>query len=311
MSEQIDPNNTSPYNYPLPDGRLNAGPTLWICILFVTLYSISTITHLGQSLFTRRWFLIPTIVLGGCGELVGWGGRLWSSKNPPLDTPFLMQISTTIISPTFLSAANFIILGRIVTIVGPQFSRLSPRNYARIFLTADVVALVIQAIGGGMASSADTPSGSENGGNVMLAGIIIQLIAITFFAGLAADFVINLSRQKPVRRVEAVPTGAELPMRSVGSSDEEVGMSKEMQGRQTGDGGMTRNSALMLSALMFSTLLLFIRSIYRTVELSDGWNGRIISTEVYFNVLDGGMVTLSMFTLNFFHPSWLIYPKRS
>lgn len=27
----------------------------------------------------------------------------------------------------------------------------------------------------------------------------------------------------------------------------------------------------------------FLRSIYRTIELSDGWNGRIISTQVYFS----------------------------
>jgi hypothetical protein len=26
-----------------------------------------------------------------------------------------------------------------------------------------------------------------------------------------------------------------------------------------------------------------LRSIYRTIELSDGWNGRIIHTQVYFS----------------------------
>lgn len=40
-----------------------------------------------------------------------------------------------------------------------------------IFVCADVVALVIQAAGGGIASGSD----SNLGGNIMLAGIIIQL----------------------------------------------------------------------------------------------------------------------------------------
>jgi hypothetical protein len=44
------------------------------------------------------------------------------------------------------------------------------------------------------------------------------------------------------------------------------------------------------------------RSVYRTIELQDGWTGRIIHTELYFNVLDGGMVTLAVFTMNFIHP---------
>jgi NADH:ubiquinone oxidoreductase subunit 4 (subunit M) len=38
-----------------------------------------------------------------------------------------------------------------------------------------VTALIIQAAGGAMASIADTHEGANQGGNVMLAGIIIQL----------------------------------------------------------------------------------------------------------------------------------------
>ncbi|KAF8919307.1 hypothetical protein CPB85DRAFT_1529784 [Mucidula mucida] len=58
----------------------------------------------------------------------------------------------------------------------------------------------------------------------------------------------------------------------------------------------------MLAALCFNILCLFIRANYRTIELSDGWNGRIINTEVYFNVLDSAIVVLAMYTLNFAHP---------
>lgn len=39
---------------------------------------------------------------------------------------------------------------------------------AIIFLTADILSLLIQAAGGGIASSANTLSGSNVGGNVML-----------------------------------------------------------------------------------------------------------------------------------------------
>jgi hypothetical protein len=40
---------------------------------------------------------------------------------------------------------------------------------------------------------------------------------------------------------------------------------------------------LALAGLAASTLLLFVRSVYRTAELSDGWNGRIIQTQSYFS----------------------------
>lgn len=64
-----------------------------------------------------------------------------------------------------------------------------------------------------------------------------------------------------------------------------------------------------------------IRSVYRTIELANGWAGPIISTERYFGTfctvlageyaysalllidwLDGGMVTIAICTLNFIHP---------
>ncbi|KAJ7430596.1 hypothetical protein FB451DRAFT_1495825 [Mycena latifolia] len=51
------------------------------------------------------------------------------------------------------------------------------------------------------------------------------------------------------------------------------------------------------------------RSIYRTIELATGWDGRIIHTEVEFNVMDGGMVVLAIFaTLNIAHPGLLLRP---
>ena len=38
----------------------------------------------------------------------------------------------------------------------------------------------------------------------------------------------------------------------------------------------------MLFALAVMVILLVIRSIYRTIELSDGWTGRVISTQWLF-----------------------------
>ncbi len=39
----------------------------------------------------------------------------------------------------------------------------------------------------------------------------------------------------------------------------------------------------MIVGLALDGIFILIRSIYRTIELSDGWTGRIISTQVYFS----------------------------
>jgi len=67
----------------------------------------------------------------------------------------------------------------------------------------------------------------------------------------------------------------------------------------------------MIYGLIFNTTCLFIRAVYRTIELSDGWKGRIISTQLYFNVLDGAMVTMAIYTLNFTHPGFLLRDSLS
>jgi hypothetical protein len=48
-------------------------------------------THLLEALLFRTWFMIPTLVLCGVGELLGWGGRYWGHVSPTNGDAFLMQ----------------------------------------------------------------------------------------------------------------------------------------------------------------------------------------------------------------------------
>ncbi|KAJ6597470.1 RTA1-domain-containing protein [Mycena vulgaris] len=249
-----------------------------IAILFVILYSISTIVHVGQATYYRTWWLVPTACLCGLGEVLGWSGRLWSSLSPRASIPFTIQISATIISPTPLLAVNFILLSKIVGRLGPSYLWLPPRWSSIIFLACDSIALTIQGVGGGMASSANDLKHANIGGNVMLGGIVFQLVTLVAYILLSADFLWRYTTYRAVRNISG-PRGT-----------------------------MDKRLKIMIYALVFSTTVLFIRSVYRTIELSTGWTGRIIHTEVYFNVLDGAMVVLAMYTINIVHPGLLLGP---
>lgn len=258
----------SPYNYV---------PTEWICITFVALYSISTAVHLGQALRYKLWYMIPTVTLAGGLEIFGWSARLWSSLSPELLTPFEMQLVGTVIAPTPLVAANFIILGKIINQLGPQYSRLTPNMYTIVFCSFDVICLVVQAVGGAFAADAVNKNEDPTfGGHVMLGGIAAQLFAILVYSGLAAEFLLRRKYNAPFRH-QAIKFGK-------------------------GQRSMSENMRRMISAMSFCTICIFIRSVYRTVELANGWNGPVISTESYFNWLDGGFVTLAIYTFNVAHP---------
>lgn len=267
----------SPYHYI---------PTEGVAITFIALYGLSTLIHTGQAVYYRMWWLLPTVCLCGLLEILGWSARLWSSFSPILSSPFEMQITCTIIGPTPLLAANFVILGIMIQRLGPQYSRLSPKWYTILFCSCDIVSLVVQAVGGGKAAVA---SGNDMnptpGGHIMLGGIVFQLLTITIYAIFAVEFYVRYTRNLPIRRSTDSPASTE--------SDERP---EFMSGKVN----------LMSVALLFSTTCLFIRAIYRTIELSNGWNGRIISTQVLFNVLDGAMITLALYTVNFAHPGLLL-----
>jgi len=261
-------------NIDVLDSQYNYIPTEYVCAIFVALYGLSTLIHLGQSFRYRMRWLLPTAVLAGVAEVLGWSARLWSSKNPPLSTPFTIQISCTIIAPTPLVAANFVILGMIIDRLGDHYSRLSTKWYIITFCSFDVVSLVVQAVGGGIASTANTHKGAVLGGHIMLGGIVFQLFSLIVYVICATEFFLRFFSDTPIRE------------------------SSKRQSREPVD----KRMKIMICGLIFSTVCLFIRAVYRTIELADGWNGRIISTQVYFNVLDGAMVTLAIYTLNFAHP---------
>ncbi|KAG1737999.1 RTA1 like protein-domain-containing protein [Suillus lakei] len=238
---------------------------------------ISTAIHMHQALKYKLWWMIPTATFAGVLEMFGWCSRLWSSRSPELMTPFEMQLVGTIIAPTPLVAVNFIIFGKVISRLGPQFSRLTPNMYTIVFCSFDVICLTMQAIGGAFAAQAVNQNKSPTfGGNIMLGGIAAQLFAIVVYVALAVEFLLRRKYNAPFR-YQVITFGK--GQRS---------MSKDMQ--------------RMISAMSFCTICIFIRSVYRTVELADGWSGSVIATEAYFNWLDGGFVIVAIYTLNVVHP---------
>ncbi|KAJ6477895.1 hypothetical protein C8R47DRAFT_644101 [Mycena vitilis] len=89
---------------------------------------LSNLLHLGQAFMYRAWYMLPTAFLCGILEIVDWLARLSSSNSPQGRLPYEIQMTATIIGP--LPAANFLTLGRIISLLGPQDSQLTPRIWA-------------------------------------------------------------------------------------------------------------------------------------------------------------------------------------
>lgn len=91
----------------------------------------------------------------------------------------------------------------------------------------------------------------------MLGGIVFQLVCIVVYSTLAAEFLWRYTKDMPFRRAPVSQHRSKTP----------------------------RRLKIMLLGMSIMTVLLFIRSIYRTAELADGWSGTIIRTEWPFGML--------------------------
>lgn len=187
----------------------------------------------------------------------------------------------------------YITLGYLIRFLGPQYCRFNPTLYSVTFVLGDLASLIVQAIGGGQASAAETLQGANDGAHVMVAGVLVQMVVMVAYCVLLAEFVVRYFLDKPVKpfRIWKTKPAMAVPRGVVSQAD-------------------AKKAKILIGAMVFSTLLIFIRSIYRTVELLDGWTGPIISNEALFCALDGLMVFLATAIFNIIHPMWYL-PRKT
>lgn len=100
------------------------------------------------------------------------------------------------IAPVFFTAAIYLTLARIIVHYGIHNSRLSPKTYSITFMTSDVIALILQSVGGGIADQASTKAGRNEGVNIMVAGLSFQVVSLLLFMSLAAEFFLKVKKER-------------------------------------------------------------------------------------------------------------------
>jgi hypothetical protein len=125
----------------------------------------------------------------------GYIGRLLLNKNPYSTAGFEMQICTLGLGPAFWSAGIYLTLKHEVTILGREYSLIRPEWYPYIFITCDLISLSLQGGGGGIAATAGHDLDMQSvGTNIMMAGIVWQVVTLTTFAVVSVHFFMRIRR---------------------------------------------------------------------------------------------------------------------
>jgi hypothetical protein len=106
------------------------------------------------------------------------------------------QFTCLTMAPVFYTAALYVTLSRIIVHFGARNSRLSPMVSTMTFVSADLIALILQSVGGGVANNASTLKDAQTGVNIMAAGLVFQVFSLTCFVSLCAEFFWNVKNDR-------------------------------------------------------------------------------------------------------------------
>lgn len=248
----------------------------------VAIFLIFCILHLILGIFYRQtWFLVCWVI-GLFLEVIGYIGRVLSSRDIMGLGPYIMQSTCITIAPTLMMAGIYYIVGQVTVIYGQQYSLLKATRYSKIFIFCDVVSFLTQSAGGGLAATA---SNGEMGRHLLLAGLAFQTVSMVFFQFLWFYLIINIFKAWRSDRVPPFnPEYLHIRERGV--------------------------LPYFIVSVSIAVMLIFVRSIYRLAELAEGWDSKLIIDERYFMVLEALMIVLATFCMTVLHPG-LAYGRNA
>ncbi|KAF3990792.1 hypothetical protein FT663_00661 [Candidozyma haemuli var. vulneris] len=280
---------------------LNMGANVFFCVVF----GLLMIFHFSVAGYFRYWYYFVVLGVGSGLDFGGYLARCISATDETLVDPFLVQIIVLTIAPAFIMAGIYYMLGRQLVYIGSGYSWLKPRWFSYIYISCDVISLVIQAIGGGMAATALTANkDTDDGTHIMVAGIAFQVATMSSFLIVGGNFVArSWFRASPEVKFSLgnlfalafhTPRGKELQKKLEPNYDPKYA---HVRSRKL--------FPFIFTAIFAGTVLIYIRCIYRLVELSEGWTGYTIRHEAFLFCLDALMVFLTCTIFVPFHPGFI------
>lgn len=161
------------------------------CIFFVVAYGLLLLAQAYLGWRLRSWGFVGCLAAGAILEFMGYVGRTVLSVNPWNFGAFVIQNLMLVLGPTVVAAAISVTFKHLVIWYGARWSLIRPKLYPWVFVGTDVVSLLIQMAGGGVAAMATgdaDPTMMDIGNNLMLAGVAFQLGNMIFCGGLILTY---------------------------------------------------------------------------------------------------------------------------
>ncbi|KAI0092852.1 RTA1-domain-containing protein [Irpex rosettiformis] len=222
--------------------------------------ALALVLAFGQTFWSIKYrtkFMLA-MVIAAYTYALGIAIRFGLSRHPDSSGLYIVEYLFVTLSPCGFIAAEYVLLGRLVRwLGGDRHMLIRPQRITLVFVISDVTTFLIQAAGGGVSASAhEDLKKAKAGSNIFLAGLALQLASFLFFIVLYLRFITRMYKFEK----EAWVRDTHLPWYN--------------------------DWRTLAAAFTVSCAGVLVRSIYRTVELSEGFGGYLSRTEVFFYTLD-------------------------
>ncbi|KAK0206445.1 RTA1-domain-containing protein [Desarmillaria ectypa] len=245
-------------------------------VLTAIAFSVILMTALIQTYWIKRWGAkwMMSMTIGAYTFAFGIGTRFGLHAHPESKGIYIVEYLFVVLSPCAFIAANYVLLGRLSRYLGAtEHMLVKPRRITTVFISSDVITFLIQAAGGAVSISADNMHLARIGSRIFLVGLVLQLGSFFILTCIFLTFLWRIYAHKhDIWEVDAV------------------------------GGKMWYNDWRALAGALFvSCIGILIRSVYRTIELSEGFEGQLATMESFFYGLD----TLPLFiAVAIYVPFW-------
>lgn len=260
-------------------------PSLGGNVSLAVLFGLFLIFQIIFGIYFKQWWFFVCYFCGLLLEVLGYAGRIWSHYNIRSFDAYVMQLVCITLAPCFLMAGIYYLLAQLTVIMGQHFSMLKPMQYSLIFIICDLISIILQAAGGGMASAELSDHESTRAGsNVMVGGLAYQVFSMTLFQYMWYVFCYRCYKCKKKFGDEIFnPQYTKLRSRKA--------------------------FIPLFYIISFAVLFIYIRSIYRLIEMAEGFTSSMANNETLLMCLESLMVCLSSLLLTVLYPGFAYGPK--
>ncbi|CUM45727.1 uncharacterized protein AC631_01605 [Debaryomyces fabryi] len=291
-------------------------------IIYLVVF-IVTFLYFTLMIWKSRFHWFNVAFFCGIGlEFAGFIGRVMSFSDMTDMNYYILQLVCLTIAPAFIMGGIYYLFAQLVVVYGREYSILRPMWYSYIFITCDVLSLIIQAGGGGAASYASNNfEDARPGSYVMIAGIAFQVFAMSFFLLFWFHFLFQtFFKHRPAKEEGSFDENKYDPAWKNASTANFFKMIFNTKSSQAHRATYLEQFYNPLFAnirarklfywfplaMTIAVIAVYIRCIYRVVELAQGFSGYLITHEVYIMVLDALMIAITAIVFVPFHPVFVL-----